>query len=50
MEWAQVSRDVFMRDEFRQSAVIRQLEIAGKPRGGSRRPFGARIPPLKRAR
>lgn len=33
MEWAQVSRDAFMRDEFRQPAVIRQLEIAGEAAG-----------------
>ncbi len=30
MAWARVSREVFMSDEFRQSAVIRQLEIAGE--------------------
>ncbi|OLZ08665.1 DUF86 domain-containing protein [Sulfobacillus thermosulfidooxidans] len=32
MAWA-VSREVFMSDEFRQSAVIRQLEIAGEAAG-----------------
>lgn len=33
MEWAQVSREAFMNDDFLQSAVIRQLEIAGEAAG-----------------
>ncbi len=43
MEWARVSRDTFMNDDFRQSAVIRQL-------GGSLRNFGRSTRPLKRER
>jgi uncharacterized protein with HEPN domain len=33
MAWARVPQETFMTDEFRQSAVIRQLEIAGEAAG-----------------
>lgn len=33
MKWAQVSQQVFMTDELLQSAIIRQLEIAGEAAG-----------------
>lgn len=42
-----VPREIFMTDEFRQSAVIRQLEIAGEAAGRLSETFGRAHPAME---